>query len=81
MHEVSRAAVLVDLRVVRGFACDAYYETVMKNLENVLLLMDLLAGRIPLETFRELAYFEFTERVFSKRNVGMFVGRGSTDAG
>jgi hypothetical protein len=41
----------------------------MKNLENVLLLMDLLAGRIPLDTFKQQAYFQFKERVFSKRNV------------
>jgi hypothetical protein len=48
MHEISGAAFLVRIKRSRGFACEAYYEIVMKNLENVLLLMDLLAGRIPL---------------------------------
>lgn len=49
----------------------------MKNLENILLLMDLLAGRIPLDTFKQQAYFQFKERVFSKRNVGLDQFRGS----
>jgi hypothetical protein len=57
MHEIPRAPVRVLVPLFRGFACESYYEIVMKNLENVLLLMDLLAGRIPLETFRELAFF------------------------
>jgi hypothetical protein len=48
MHEISGAAFRVRIKRGRGFACEAYYEIVMKNLENVLLLMDLLAGRIPL---------------------------------
>jgi hypothetical protein len=69
------------VRVWRGFACDAYYETVMKNLENVLLLMDLLAGSIPLDTFRTQAYFQFQERVFSKRNVAPPPRSASTFAG
>lgn len=43
----------------------------MKNLENVLLLMDLLNGRIPLETFQEQSYFEFIEGIKSKNNVGI----------
>jgi hypothetical protein len=67
--------------VVRGFACDAYYDIVMKNLENVLLLMDLLAGRIPLDTFQHLAYSEFKERVFSKRNVTLHAYSASISAG
>lgn len=55
----------------RGFSCKSYYEVVMKNLENVLLLMDLLNGRIPLETFQEQSYFEFIEGIKSKNNVNI----------
>ncbi len=81
MHKIPSSTVRVLVQVWRGFACDAYYETVMKNLENVLLLMDLLAGRIPLDTFCTQAYFQFQERVFSKRNVTPPPCSGSTCAG